>query len=57
MQSPGVELWPLNDVRISFLYNILSMNEQNLTKFADELILTASSLGLLSVSSLQSYGP
>ena len=27
------ELWPLIDVRISFPFNILRMNGQNLTKF------------------------
>ena len=29
----ATELRPLNDVRIQFLFNILRMNGQNLTKF------------------------
>ena len=42
-------LWPLNDVIISFLLNILSMNKWILIKFY-ALIFTTSSLGLLSVN-------
>ena len=34
----ATELWPLIDVRINFLFNILRMNGQNLTKFYIHII-------------------
>ena len=43
-----IELWPLNDVRISFLLSILRMNGF-WPNFTYALILITSSLGLLSV--------
>ena len=46
----AIELWPLTDVRIWFLLNILRMNKHNLTKFCIHIIIDKIYVGIVKQS-------